>query len=54
MHWAFAVVHGFAAFAYLRRDPIGKLWVVLTVLAGQLAWAAFVAWRARAARIGAW
>jgi UDP-GlcNAc:undecaprenyl-phosphate GlcNAc-1-phosphate transferase len=52
LHWGFALVHGFAAFAYLGRDPLGKLWVVLWVLGGQVAYAAFVAWRARG--IGAW
>jgi UDP-GlcNAc:undecaprenyl-phosphate GlcNAc-1-phosphate transferase len=52
MHWAFAVAHAVAAFAYLQRDPLGKLWIVLGVLAGQCAWAMFVAWRARG--IGRW
>lgn len=54
IHWGFAVVHAFAAFAYLRSDPIRKLWIVLGVLAGQVAWAGYVAWRARARHVGAW
>lgn len=47
LHWAFAVVHAFAAFAYLQNDPIGKLWIVLGVLAGQGVYALYVVWRAR-------
>ena len=54
IHWGFAVVHGFAAFAYLQSDPIRKFWIVLGVAAGQAAWAAFVVWRARARHVGAW
>lgn len=54
LHWGFAVVHAFAAFAYLRSDPIRKLWIVLGVLAGQAVYALYVAWRARRAGIGAW
>lgn len=54
LHWGFAVVHAFAAFAYLRSDPIRKLWIVLGVFAGQAVYALYVAWRARRAGIGAW
>lgn len=54
VHWGFAVVHAFAAFAYLRSDPVRKLWIVVGVAAGQAAWAAFVAFKARRAGIGAW
>jgi UDP-GlcNAc:undecaprenyl-phosphate GlcNAc-1-phosphate transferase len=54
IHWGFALVHAFAALAYLRSGPMRKLWIVLGVLAGQALWAAFVAWRARARAIGTW
>lgn len=54
IHWGFALVHAFAAFAYLQSDPIRKLWIVLGVAAGQAAWAGVVVWRARVANIGRW
>jgi UDP-GlcNAc:undecaprenyl-phosphate GlcNAc-1-phosphate transferase len=54
IHWSFALVHAFAAFAYLRSDPTEKLWIVLWVVGGQVLWAACVTWRARARAIGAW
>lgn len=54
LHWAFALVHAFAAFAYLRSDPIRKFWIVSGVLAGQALYALLVAWRARARGVGRW
>lgn len=53
-HWGFAVIHAFAGFAYLGSEPLQKLWIVLGVVAGQAAWAGYVAWRARKARVGRW
>lgn len=54
VHWGFAVAHGVAGFRFLTAPPLGKLLIVLAVLAGQGAWAWFVASRARAAGVGRW
>jgi UDP-GlcNAc:undecaprenyl-phosphate GlcNAc-1-phosphate transferase len=53
-HWGFAVLHAVVGFRFLTAPPLGKLWLVLAVLAGQLTWAWFVARRARAAGITRW
>jgi UDP-GlcNAc:undecaprenyl-phosphate GlcNAc-1-phosphate transferase len=54
VHWGFALLHAWAGFAFLNSEPLGKLWIVLAVIAGQALWALYVTWQARKAGIGEW
>ena len=54
VHWGFAAWGGLICFGFESAAPILKPWLVLLALPPQLAWLAYVAARARRARLGAW
>jgi UDP-GlcNAc:undecaprenyl-phosphate GlcNAc-1-phosphate transferase len=54
LHWAFAIIGGATAIAFLDVPPFWKLPVMLVPIAIQLAWTAYVMHRTARAGLGRW
>jgi UDP-GlcNAc:undecaprenyl-phosphate GlcNAc-1-phosphate transferase len=54
VHWGFVLIGGMTAAGFLLAPHAWKLPIALAPLAVQLVWAAYVARRARVAKIGKW